>query len=80
MTFRGRRPGYGMHGDNQHAVDMAFHFSGSPKIAEAFLRYCWCVAEDLVSLWGAAPMTIREGLLRVLTEKVIEPAEVKAKD
>jgi len=44
--FRGRRPRYGMHADNQLAFDMAFRLCGSVKTAEAYLHYCWLRAQD----------------------------------
>jgi hypothetical protein len=47
--FRGRRPRFGMHSDNQIAVDMAFRLGGSRETLEAYLKYCWCRSHDVVN-------------------------------
>jgi hypothetical protein len=73
--FRGKRPRYGMHGDNRQAVDMASYRGGSTKTIEAYLRYCWCASEDLVSMRWCEIQAVAGALLERKTisyEEVIE--------
>jgi hypothetical protein len=46
--FQHRRPHSGMDGDNHTAVDLAFHLGSSVETTEAYLRYCFLRAWDLV--------------------------------
>ena len=59
--FRGRRPRFGMHSDNQAAVDLAFRFiRGSRDTVEAYLRYCFLSARDLVDAnWRAVEVVAK---------------------
>jgi hypothetical protein len=61
--FLGKRPRYGMQGDNRSAVDLAFSRCGSDRTAEAYLHYCWCVAEDHVNLLWPQISAVAESLL-----------------
>jgi hypothetical protein len=74
--FRGKHPRYGIESDNSSAVDMAFHLcNGSAKIAEAYLRYCWCVAESDVAMRWREIQAVAAALLERKTlsyEDVIE--------
>jgi hypothetical protein len=47
--FLQKRPRYGMHADNQSAVDMAFRLFGSAETVEAYLHYCFMAARNLVT-------------------------------
>jgi ATP-dependent Zn protease len=77
--LRGRPPRFGMESDNQNAVDMAFRFCGSRETTEAYLRYCWLMARDLVNeRWPqiealAAALMERETLNHLDAIEVINP-------
>ena len=74
--FRGERPRYGMHGDNRQAVDMASYRGGSTKTTEAYLRYCWCASEDLVSMRWREIQAVADALLERQTISYKEVIEV----
>jgi hypothetical protein len=74
--FRGSRPRYGMHGDNQNAIEMAFHLCGSKKTAEAYLRYCWCLSDDRVDLRWREITALAAALIERETVSYIEVAEI----
>ena len=77
--LRGRPPRFGMESDNQNAVDMALRFCGSRETTEAYLRYCWLMARDLVNeRWPqiealAAALMERETLNHLDAIEVINP-------
>jgi hypothetical protein len=50
-----------MHGDNRSAVDMAIWFHEPGKPLDAYLRYCWCVSENLVKLPMARNRSLSSG-------------------
>jgi ATP-dependent Zn protease len=74
--FLGKHPRYGMHADNEIAVDMAFHVGGSVKTVEAFLHYCWSVSEDLVACNWRFVEVIAEALLDKETLQYVDVIEV----
>ena len=74
--FLGRRPRYGMHCDNQNAVDMAFRFCGSQETREAYLKYCFLVSRDLVNLRWSDIKLLAAALLERQTIKYQDAIEV----
>lgn len=74
--FRGRRPRYGMDGDNRSACGMAFHLFGSTKTTNAFLHYCWSATEDLISADWRSVRAVAAALLEKQTLKYDEVIEV----
>ena len=74
--FRCRRPRWGMDGDNQNAVDLAFHLCGSEKTANAYLRYCWCITEDLVNVRWKTIQAVAAALLKNKTLSYADVIEV----
>lgn len=77
--FLGRRPRFGMEGDNQSALNMATYFCSSMSSAEAYLNYCFLTSRDLVnSHWReieavAEALLDRESLSHEETLEVITP-------
>jgi ATP-dependent Zn protease len=47
--YRGRRPLFGMHSDNQQAVNLVNDLYGSQETCEAYLHFCFLRARDLVT-------------------------------
>jgi hypothetical protein len=73
----GRHPRWGMHGDDQKAVDMALHLcGGSVKTAEAYLKYCWCMSEELVDLHWGEIQALAAALLERKTIKYWDAVEI----
>ena len=49
-----KNPRYGMHSDNQNAVDLAYQMFNTRVTVEAYLRFCFSVSRDIVeSNWNA---------------------------
>ena len=73
--FRGRRPRFGYHSDNELAADLSFYFFGSIETREAFLKLCFYQSRDLVvSRWWA----VEAVALALLERKRLTEAEVIA--
>jgi hypothetical protein len=64
QKFRGRKPRYGMHSDNQKAVDLAFYLCGSEDTVDAYLHYCWLASRDVVNVRWREIKAVAQGLLR----------------
>jgi hypothetical protein len=73
--FRGRPPRFGMESDNQSAANMAFRLSGSPETVEAYLKYCWFAARDLVNGQWPQIEVLAASLLKRQTLKYEEVLE-----
>ena len=63
--FLGRRPRWGMESDDHSAVDMAYRLFDSPDTVDAYLKFCYERAKDLVN--GQWPYI--ERLAQALLEK-----------
>jgi hypothetical protein len=74
--FRGRRPRWGMDGDNQQAVEMAYRVCGSRETAEAYLHYCLLASRDLVNVRWREIQALAAALLERNTLGYQSAAEV----
>jgi hypothetical protein len=74
--FRGRHPRFGMHGDNRSAVNMAIWFQEPGKQLDAYLRYCWCVSENLVNFRWSEIEALAVALLERETLNYLDTIEI----
>jgi hypothetical protein len=52
--FLGEQPEFGSDGDNKNAAMFASHLFTSDEVIDAYLRFCWCRAKELVEVrWQA---------------------------
>ena len=78
--FRGRRPRYGMHSDDRGVFDRALLICGfgppRSKTVDAYIHYCWCVAEDTVSVRWREVQAVAAALLDQKTIKYWDLVEI----
>ncbi len=74
--FRGRRPRFGMRSDSQSAVDTAIWFHEPGKTLDAYLRYCWCVSENLVNFRWREIEALAVALLERETLNYLDAIEI----
>ena len=77
--FRGRNPRFGMHSDNQSAVELAYRLHNSQDVVSAYLRYCWQVSRGWVDrLWPEAQRVAAALLERetLLADDVVNPGSI----
>jgi Peptidase family M41 len=74
--YYGRRPRFGMWGDNDSAVNMALHLCGSAKTTSAYLNFCFHASGDLVNTFWREIRAVAKALLKRETLSYDDTLEV----